>query len=222
MSAPSLSPFTYLLHSPYQHCLVPNFPSSTRSRQAHNMQSWVCVVICAVLVTAIDPEFQTSDGALFQVKLSAYSFAQPQEGCRFSCAQSCVDYSAASQSGFNQLSAENVRNCVGYCGCGGLIQTVQSSSLIAMNAECTEKCSKMCIDDSPSCEGTCQQLFCAAHLPYSPDEEATEVLTIVADIVLVLVVLGAAQALGRKLLGKQKKKEWKSSELETSYQSLAY
>jgi predicted secreted protein len=59
-------------------------------------------------------------------------------------------------------------------------------------------------------------------LPYSPDEEATEVLTIVADIVLVLVVLGLVHALLRKLCGQQKKKEWTSTELETPYQNLDY
>ena len=183
----------------------------------NNMKSWTCVLLGAVVVAAVDPQFQTSDGVQFQVLLST---SQPQEGCHLSCAQSCVDYATTSQSDFNRLSADNVRSCVGYCGCVHLIQ--ESTSLIALNPECTEKCRKMCEDDSPSCPGTCQQLFCAAELPYSPDEEATEVLTIVADIVLVLVVLGLVHALCRKLVGKQKKKEWRSSELETPYQHLDY
>ena len=180
------------------------------------------MVIGAAVVAAIDPKFETKDGTLFKVLLSAYSTDKSQEGCSFPCAQNCVDYATTNQAGFNQLSAENVRSCVGYCGCSALIQEVRSTSLIALNPECSEKCTKMCEGDSPFCEGNCEQLFCAARLPYSPDEEATEVLTIVADIVLVLVVLGLVHALLRKLCGQQKKKEWKSTELETPYQNLDY
>jgi hypothetical protein len=96
----------------------------------HQMFS-LLLLVCSVSATFFDREITTGDGKTYRIAstLGTAEEVESKLGCDVTCGEYCFVFSTGKHAReYNALTPEEVKECVGFCGCSALVQDLTPKS----------------------------------------------------------------------------------------------